>query len=750
MKKYYILFLLLFRSGIFEIYAQETFLKHKVVAEETIEFIAKKYQVSTTELYQLNPSLSNGFKENDVILIPKTKIWNIKDNDSDTISHLVQPRETKFGLSKKYNISIEELERQNPHIIDMLRAGAELKIQVKAVKNNNDSRSTSEKSNQNGDYTAYLVQPGETLWGIARRYKTTVSELIEINRSVLGAVLQSGQTISVPAKKSDHIPVSDSNYEQYIVEAGETKYGLSKRFGVSINELENLNPHIIKMLRTGHQINIPGRMVDKPIAKQQVDKPKSIAVEKEVLAEKPAERKETIAKSETVSTKADAEKSVEKKEIITQAEVKIPIENLVSYEVQPKETLYGLSKMSGLSEEKLIDLNPELSNGLKAGMIIKVPTENASALTNAKATLFDNSQAGLLKSIKKGEQKEIAFLMPFTEEKYLDFIKSSPKTDETTAQLEFYAGASMAMDSLRKNNVLISSKVFEIQYSGTAEEGFSNLISNNIQNYKAVFCPMEASGSEKLGDYLSKNNIPMIFSDTKKTAATFATTYNALISDVQLKKLVLDYVVSKKQNTIIVSDPTRKESRDFIAQNYPEARFVKIDENGVFDSESLKSLLSSSNKSYVVLDTDKAGLILTATTSLLKYSKEFDVEIALVELKEKIKGEGLSEMRFKALKMIYPSLYKPTNTKELEKFKKDFLVKYGFEPTNEAVKGFDVTFDALLRLFQDRSFEVLAQESRTEQLKLSFRYSKDPDGGYINSGAYILQYTEDTDAKIVK
>ncbi|RZK11850.1 MAG: LysM peptidoglycan-binding domain-containing protein [Flavobacterium sp.] len=758
MKKYYILFLFLFRSSIFEIYAQETPLKHKVSKGETIEVIAKKYKVSTSELYQLNPNLAEGIKEDDILIIPKTKIWNVKNNDSSPINHLVQPRETKFGLSKKYNISIEELERQNPHIIDMLRAGDELKIFPRTVNNTNDSRSTSENSNQNGDYIPYLVQPGETLWGIARRYKISVPELIDINKAVLGAVLQSGQTISVPAKKSNQVHISDSNYEQHIVEAGETKYGLSKRYGVSIDELENLNPHIVKMLRTGHQISIPGRIVvkqnpkmvePKVIAEKPIEKKDAVTQSTPKTVDAPIKEKENIVKTESNTSNIIVEKTVDKKENPIQAEASAPAKDMVFYEVQPKETLYALSKKTGLSEQRLLELNPELSNGLKAGMLLRIPAENAQSVAIAKVTPVDNSQAGLIKSIKKGEQKEIAFLMPFTEEKYLDYIKSSPKTSETTAYFEFYAGATMAMDSLRKNNVLIASKIFEIQSSGATDEIFSNLTSNNIQNAKAVFFPREVYAAAKLGDYLSKNNIPMIISDTKKPIASFGTTYNSLISDLQLKKRVLDYVVSKKQNVIIVNDPSRKESKDFIAQNYPDVQFVKIDENGVFDSESLKSLLSNSTKNYVILDTDKAGLILTTTSLLLKDSKQYDVEIALVDPKENIKGEAVSEMRFKALKMIYPSPYKPESTKELIRFKKDFLSKYGFEASNEAVKGFDVTFDALLRLFQDKSFEVLAQENSTEQLKLNFKYTKNPEGGYSNSGGYILQYDENSDAKIV-
>ena len=79
-------------------------LKHKIEKGETIELIAKKYGVNPSVLYQLNPGLSDGFNENDLIIISK-KANDQTNTDPVIIYHVVLPNETKYGLSKKYNIS---------------------------------------------------------------------------------------------------------------------------------------------------------------------------------------------------------------------------------------------------------------------------------------------------------------------------------------------------------------------------------------------------------------------------------------------------------------------------------------------------------------------------------------------------------------------------------------------------------------------------------------------------------------------
>ena len=59
-----------------------------------------------------------------------------------------------------------------------------------------------------------------------------------------------------------------------------------------------------------------------------------------------------------------------------------------------------------------------------------------------------------------------------------------------------------------------------------------------------------------------------------------------------------------------------------------------------------------------------------------------------------------------------------------------------------------MTFDALVRLFQDKSFEALAKDEISEQLNHKFHYLKDLSGGYSNKGGYILQFDTDSNTKI--
>ena len=77
-----------------------------------------------------------------------------------------------------------------------------------------------------------------------------------MEENTLSGILQIGQILRIPVKGSQN--ENNQNGQFHLVQAGETKYGLSKRYGVSIDELEQRNPQIVRMLQTGQRIVILG------------------------------------------------------------------------------------------------------------------------------------------------------------------------------------------------------------------------------------------------------------------------------------------------------------------------------------------------------------------------------------------------------------------------------------------------------------------------------------------------------------
>ncbi|MDX2196821.1 MAG: LysM peptidoglycan-binding domain-containing protein [Cytophagales bacterium] len=93
----------------------------------------------------------------------------------------------------------------------------------------------------------------ETLFSISKKYKTTVQELIKINPE-LEQGLKIGQKILIPLPEPIAKPSLQAGYTYHKVEAGQTMYGLSKRYGISIEELKEWNQLTTNELKPGSQI----------------------------------------------------------------------------------------------------------------------------------------------------------------------------------------------------------------------------------------------------------------------------------------------------------------------------------------------------------------------------------------------------------------------------------------------------------------------------------------------------------------
>lgn len=121
---------------------QKKYVSYIVKSGETMKSIAKNYDISTRDLLRLNPDIGRKPKENTVIIVPNKNYGKqvIESEKTLTETYIVKPKETLFGISKKHNITIEELIQANPDLLhDGLKIGMHLTVPVAIESEESDS-----------------------------------------------------------------------------------------------------------------------------------------------------------------------------------------------------------------------------------------------------------------------------------------------------------------------------------------------------------------------------------------------------------------------------------------------------------------------------------------------------------------------------------------------------------------------------------------------------------------------------------
>src|SRR5690606_40938161 len=108
--------------------------------------------------------------------------------------------------------------------------------------------------------------------------------------------------------------------------------------------------------------------------------------------------------------------------------------------------------------------------------------------------------------------------------------------------------------------------------------------------------------------------------------------------------------------------------------------------------------------------------------------------------------EEISMKRLTLLKLLYPSVTRENASPEAQIFENAYRKQNKVFPNPYAVRGFDVTFDTLLRMAQPEGFSAAATK-RTEQVQSRFGYTRAEGNGFMNDGIYILEFQEDLSVK---
>jgi LysM repeat protein len=231
-------------------FGQQSATKHTVLKGETITQIAQNYKTTPSEIYRLNPEAKNGIAENQILSVPE-----LLPQPKNTVTHIVAPKETLFGLATKYNVKVEAIQNVNATVLaNGLQVGQELVIPQ------DQNQVTDSASAKN----THSVQAKESLFSIARLYNVSVEDLDKANSAILKDGLQVGQEIKIPNKKKTldgRVRVINAETVFYVVKPKETKYSIAKQFGITVEQLESQNPEIVNGLTEGNKLAINVREV---------------------------------------------------------------------------------------------------------------------------------------------------------------------------------------------------------------------------------------------------------------------------------------------------------------------------------------------------------------------------------------------------------------------------------------------------------------------------------------------------------
>lgn len=247
---------------------------------------------------------------------------------------------------------------------------------------------------QNGG-REYTVKSGDTLYRIGVNHGVSVDELYSLNPNAKNGI-QPGQVLKLPVKSSDtkeSITPSDQPI-YHKVNRGETLYSISRKYSVSIESILAINPTLknASQLSEGLILIIPDKKQDTVVVREK--------------GSTPPPQKPTSG-----------------------------ITGLLTYEVPRGSTVYSLLKLTEWTEAQLYHYNPQIKDGLKAGITILIPD----------SSLPNNEAMGLNGLMPADRSSVVVLALPFGDDRgqrfnhyYKGFLMALLEAKEAGQNIHLY------------------------------------------------------------------------------------------------------------------------------------------------------------------------------------------------------------------------------------------------------------------------------------------------------------------------
>jgi len=148
----------------------KSFIIHKVDDKETLYGLSRRYNVPINQILENNPDAKSGLEVGTILRIP----YIPRSAEENGEIHIVKPSETLFFISRQYNVSVDDLKKWNNLTSNELNVGQKLIVKQGAM--------VVIPQVSAGDSIFHVVKPSETLYSISRDYNLQVVELRNWNR----------------------------------------------------------------------------------------------------------------------------------------------------------------------------------------------------------------------------------------------------------------------------------------------------------------------------------------------------------------------------------------------------------------------------------------------------------------------------------------------------------------------------------------------------------------------------------------
>ena len=489
-------------------------------------------------------------------------------------------------------------------------------------------------------------------------------------------------------------------FHYYKVEKGKTLYSISKMYQVSQDEILSMNPELTDGLKAGISIRIPVKKIT--------------------------------------------------------SEPEIPAKSYQIHKVKQQETAFGIAKMYGISIADLEKMNPEIKLGLKTGMELKVypaPVKRPNVkVANSDSTSApqistqipekENNSCKELSKKLQSRKIEIALLLPF----YLPAGEDlNPKA---RIGLDFYAGAKLALDSLKKEGFTVSANVFDISNDSSSVDDI--LKNPSFAKSELIIGPLYSSAFIRIAEYAKKNNIPAVSPFSQS---------DALLADKSNVIKVTPDVISQAQHCGPELKKLHPSAHFYLVRNNNEkdkeiADAIKTSllVSGAISTESFHETTFSSVSDLLSMLSESSENIIIFPSTVQIQVIDFIARLSSGRLGKRITLVGLNDwnnyenIEFDHLNNLNFTFLAPSNSNfkshESQIFRTRLKKEFKGEPSYYSFQGFDVTyfFTKQTAKYGDSMLKCLPQIPLVCGFNSCYHFDKIGEhDGYENQFNYIIK-----------